>query len=210
MTTIERKNTDFHQIKDRDYSEPGCGSGSNAFALPRQNMVLSSSLKGILLTQEEKEFDFLTRRNLNSPADKSLEKKRHSTKEKGRRDLFNMKQSFKTDDTAPHTSRVMKILLLAFLQSVDTKDTKSSSCYHADIIKNDDDESLIDDYDDELQDSIHLAKQRYGRPDSEASWAATRRRGNFKMIGDSVDARAVVSSFEPDSTARSTKGAKAA
>ena len=151
-------------------------------------MLLHSSSHNRTLLNEEEKPVFLTSHSLDfAVSDDSLEK-HHSTTEKLRRDLFSMKQSsFNTNDKAPSPSRVMEVLRYA-LRCVDKK---------GDIY--DDEESFDDDYDDELRDSIHLAKRRLGRPqDSEASWPATKLRGDFNASIDSC----TIPNLEPDSRSK--------
>ncbi len=152
-------------------------------------MLLHSSSHNRTLLNEEEKPVFLTSHSLDfAVSDDSLEK-HHSTTEKLRRDLLIMKQSsFNTNDKAPSpSSRVMEVLRYA-LRCVDKKGDNY-----------DDEESFDDDYDDELRDSIHLAKRRLGRPqDSEASWPATKLRGDFNASVDSC----TIPNLEPDSRSK--------
>lgn len=157
-------------------------------------MLLHSSSRRRLLNEDEKPV-FLTSRNLKlTTSDDSLEKQL-STTEKLRRDLLKMKQSsVNTDDNAPSPSRVLEVLLFA-LRCVEKKDEAD-----------DDDESLIDDFDDELRDSIHLAKRRIRPRDSDASWPATKLQGDSGSCSNAVDDSCAIPNLEPDS--RSTLRAK--
>ena len=171
MITIDRKETNVHRIKDMELSET---------SKSHQNMLISTRLNDRLLDHQEMKYDFLTR------LDQSLEKQ-HSTTEKLRRELYKLKQSsFKTDDKAPSTSHVMEILLHSF-QCVNKEDANSSSCSETDIVSCGDDDSLLEDFEDDLKDSIHLAKRRFGPRDSVASSPASKRRGDDESLNDDFE-----------------------